>query len=56
MVRRTDAYTSDMFAVPAPAAMLPGALEFGLAVRRLVADAIKNSPLTIYQIASRMAN
>lgn len=54
MVRRPDHQTRDLFAVPTPAAMLPGSLEFGLAVRRLVADAIKNSPLTIYQIAGRM--
>jgi hypothetical protein len=35
--------------------MLPGALDFGLAVRRLLSDAIKASPLNAAQIAARMS-
>lgn len=55
MARRPDHQTRDLFAVPAPAAMLPGALDFGLAVRRLLSDAIKDFPLNACQIAARMS-
>lgn len=54
-MRHPDLLSGDLFVVPAEPQQLPGALEFSLAVRRLVADAIKASPLTIYQIAARMA-
>lgn len=55
MARRPDHQTRDLFAVPAPTAMLPGALDFGLAVRRLLSDAIKGCPLNACQIAARMS-
>lgn len=54
MARRVDPHTPDLFAVPSPAALLPGALDYGLAVRRLLSDAIKNCPLNACQIAARM--
>jgi len=55
MKRGPDSLTGDLFAVPVAAATLPGALDYGLAVRRLVADAIKDCPLNIHQIAARMS-
>jgi glutathione S-transferase len=45
-----------MFAVPVPASPLPGALDFGLAVRRLLSDAVKASPYNASQIAVRMTD
>lgn len=55
MSRRPDALTGDLFAVPVPAASLPGAMDYSLAVRRLMADAIKASPYNTAQIAARMS-
>lgn len=55
MRRAKDLLTADLFAVPVPAESLPGAMDYGLAIRRLLADAIKASPLNTYQIAARMA-
>lgn len=55
MNRRVDSLTDDMFAVPVPASSLPGALDFNLAVRRLMADAIKASPLSATIGAARMS-
>lgn len=54
-MRRPDSLTGDLFEVPMPAESLPGAMDFGLAVRRLMAEAIKNSPYNTAQIAARMA-
>lgn len=53
---RRDQATADMFAVPVPASPLPGALDFGLAVRRLLSDAIKASPYNASQITARMTD
>ena len=50
-----DRLTGDLFEVPVPAEPLPGAMDFSLAVRRLMADAIKASPHNAAQIAARMA-
>ena len=55
MRRAADLLTGDLFAVPEPAATLPGAMDYGLAIRRLLADAIKASPLNTFQIAARMS-
>lgn len=55
MRRTADALTGDLFAVPEPVGSLPGEMDFSLAVRRLMADAIKASPLNANQIATRMA-
>ena len=55
MKRATDTMTGDLFEVPIPAASLPGALDYGMAVRRLLADAIKASYINASQIAARMS-
>ena len=55
MRRGQDILTGDLFAVPVPASSLPGALDYGLAVRRLLVEAIKASPLNAFQIAARMS-
>lgn len=55
MRRRVDLLTADLFAVPAPAATFPGALDYAQAVRHLLIAAIKASPLNSVQIADRMA-
>ncbi len=54
-MRRRDAITADLFAVPVEAPRLPGALDYGLAVRRLLANAVKASPLNVSEIAAQMA-
>jgi hypothetical protein len=53
---RRDRNTADMFVVPVPAGTLPGALDFSLAVRRLLSDTIKASPFNAAQIATRMSD
>lgn len=55
MVRHRDLLTGDMFAVPAPVATFPGALDYSQAVRHLLVAAIKASPLNSAQIAARMS-
>ncbi len=55
MRRQIDRLTGDLFEVPVPAEPLPGAMDYSLAVRRLMADAIKASPYNATQIAARMA-
>lgn len=55
MPRPADTLTGDLFAVPVPAENLPGAMDYGLAIRRMIADAIKVSPLNAFQISARMA-
>ncbi|MEW5942923.1 MAG: hypothetical protein AB1710_03605 [Pseudomonadota bacterium] len=55
MRRQIDRLTGDLFEVPVPAEPLPGAMDYSLAVRRLMADAIKASPYNAAQIAARMA-
>jgi len=54
MKRPADTLTGDLFEVPAPAASLPGALDYGLAVRRLLVETIKASEHNAHQIAVRM--
>lgn len=55
MKRAADTLTGDLFEVPMPAVSLPGALDYGLAVRQLLVDAIKASPLNARDMASRMS-
>ena len=56
MVKRAiDALTGDLFSLPSEPATLPGTQDFSLAVRRLLSDAIKDSPLNASQIAARMS-
>lgn len=54
-MRRRDAITADLFAVPVEAPRLPGAMDYGLAVRRLLANAVKASPLNVSEIAAQMS-
>lgn len=54
MSRAPDTVTPDLFEVPAEPAELPGAMDHGLAVRRLLAAAVKAAPLNGAQIAARM--
>lgn len=55
MKRSIDTLTGDLFEVPMPVASLPGALDYGLAVRRLLGEAIKASDLNAGRIAARMS-
>lgn len=55
MRRRQDTLTPDLFEVPVPTTPLPGALNFGLALRHLLSDALKASPRTRYEIAALMS-
>ncbi len=54
-MKRPDLLTGDLFLVPVEPERLPGALDYGLALRRLLADAIKDCPANAHAIASRMA-
>jgi len=54
-MRRRESLNADLFAVPVEAPRLPGALDYGLAVRRLLANAVKASPLNVSEIAARMS-
>jgi len=53
--RAADLLTGDLFEVPAPRAALPGALDVGLALRHLLSNLLKASPLSRYQVAARMS-
>ena len=55
MAKSRDPLTADMFAIPAPTQQLPGSLDFSLAIRRLLSDAVKSSPFNAAQIAQRMS-
>ncbi len=55
MRRGQDLLTGDLFEVPAPRAALPGALDVGLALRQLLSNLLKDSPLSRFEIAARMA-
>lgn len=50
-----DLQTLDLFEVPTPRSPLPGALEVGLAVRHLLSDVLKASPLSRFEVAARMS-
>ncbi len=55
MRRIHDTLTMDFFEVPHEHDRLPGALNIGLQLRHLISDELKRSPLSRYQIASRMS-
>ncbi len=55
MRRVHDPLTLDMFEVPVARAPLPGALDVGLAVRHLLSDLLKASPINRFAVAARMA-
>ena len=54
-MKARDPLTLDLFDVPTAAAALPGAMDYGLAVRRLLLDATKGSHGNAAQIAARMS-
>ena len=55
MRRVHDPLTLDMFEVPVARTPLPGALDVGLAVRHLLSDLLKASPVNRFAVAARMA-
>lgn len=55
MRRASDTMTLDLFEVPVPAAPLPGALNFSMALRHLLFEALKSCPLTRAEVAARMS-
>lgn len=55
MKTRHDNLTLDLFEVPTPTKPLPGALNFCLPLRHLLAEAIKSCPLSRVEIAARMS-
>ncbi|WP_398309322.1 hypothetical protein [Zoogloea sp.] len=56
MIRRAnDTLTGDLFEVPVPKAALPGALNFGIALRHVLCDVLKAAPLGRAEIAARMS-
>jgi hypothetical protein len=55
MKRRHDSLTMDLFEVPVPTAPMPGALNFNLALRRLLSDILKSYPASREIVAGRMS-
>jgi hypothetical protein len=55
MKRGTDILTADLFEVPVPRTPIPGALAVGHALRHLLSDLLKASPLSRFEIAARMS-
>jgi len=55
MARRHDPSTADLFAIPTPAPLAEGSLNFALELRALLAQAPKDCPLSRYQVAARMS-
>lgn len=55
MRRPQDTLTLDLFEVPVARAPLPGALNFGLAIRQLLSDLLKTSSRNRFEIAARMS-
>lgn len=53
--RAVDTLTLDLFEVPIPRSPMPGALAVGHALRSLLSDLLKSSPLNRYEIAARMS-
>lgn len=54
-MRRADTMTLDLFEVPVPTTPLPGALNFNLALRHLLSEALKSCPLSRSEVAARMS-
>lgn len=54
-MKRPDLLTADLFAVPVEPEQMPGALDYDLAVRRLLSEAIKTSEHNAHWIAARMS-
>ncbi len=53
--RFADTRTPDLFEVPVPMSPIPGALAVGPALRGLISDLLKTSPLKRYEVAARMS-
>lgn len=52
---RRDSLTADLFEIPVPVSRLPGELAMGVQVRHQISELLKQSPLSRYEIASRMS-
>lgn len=55
MGRPVDQLTMDLFEVPMPVRPIPGALAMGAALRGLLSDLLKRSPLSRHEVAARMS-
>lgn len=55
MGRAVDQLTMDLFEVPMPVRPIPGALAIGAALRGLLSDLLKRSPLSRHEVAARMS-
>lgn len=55
MGRAVDQLTMDLFEVPMPVRPIPGALAIGAALRGLLSDLLKRSPLSRHDVAARMS-
>lgn len=55
MKSRNDSLTLDLFEVPVARNPLPGALAIGPALRHLLANLLKHSPLQRFEIAAHMS-
>ncbi|MFN3985700.1 MAG: hypothetical protein ACK4KV_09420 [Rhodocyclaceae bacterium] len=55
MRRKADPMTMDLFDVPVPVQPTPGALAIGPALRGLLSDLLKRSPLSRFDVAARMS-
>lgn len=55
MRRPSDPLTMDLFEVPVPVRPTPGALAIGPALRGLLSDLLKRSPMSRHEVAARMS-
>lgn len=55
MRRHKDSSTPDLFDIPTPVPAVEGALNFAIELRCLIAQLLKASPASRYQIAARMS-
>lgn len=55
MRRLSDPLTMDLFEVPVPVQPTPGALAVGPALRGLLSDLLKRSPMSRFEVAARMS-
>lgn len=55
MARPVDPLTMDLFEVPVPVQPTPGALAIGAALRGLLSELLKRSPMSRFDVAARMS-
>ncbi len=55
MARRADTRTLDLFELPTPTPTTAGSLACGSRVRALLSEAVKQSPLSRFEVAARMS-